>query len=135
MNNADLRVLSHALAVTHTLIHTSKDAYATLAEGLARHIEDFCRQTVPEAFGNESDSEIIQRAADYADGVITQIKVSTKAERKKLMPKDRNLLLLMHKILEERGNSRARSLYPTELIKRLVSQMIEDEVMDARGRK
>lgn len=138
MSNPDysslVRVLCNALAVSYTLINTSKDAYAPLAEGYARHIEDFCRDKVPEAFGNDSEELVMRRGIKTGERAIDEVKVAPADKREKALPKERNKLLLMHRLLEERSNNRARELYPTALLKNLVMQMIETELSNGWGR-
>jgi len=129
MINADQRLLFTSLGFLSVVMQgdDTMTNRAGRARTMASLIEEFCRWAVPDAF-----DEVMERTEDgytppRVDHLIETFKMTKVEDKEQFLPKERSLLLMMHKQLEERRCNKARQHYPTELLQKLVFQLIQEE--------
>lgn len=136
MIKADYRLLFTSLGFLSVVMQEGDTMTnrASRARTMASLIEEFCRWAVPDAF-----DEVMERTEDgftppRVDHLIETFKMTKVEDKENLCPKERSLLLMMHKQLEERSCNRLRQNLPTELLQKLVVQLVEAEMKEERGR-
>ena len=128
---ANRQILFTALGFTAVVIQGASGADgAARAVGFAHLIEEFCRETIPNAFGGESHASSGQSDIDRK---IEEFKSDLIERETALLPEDRASLLAFYDRLQTRKTqSQQKAFYetaPDDLIANRVLTLIDEEIL------
>jgi len=130
MTRIDQQIIFSALGFIAVAMREETNAQdsAKRARGMAWLIEEFCKTSVTEAFGETKDYSGDNLPDEQIDNLINTFKTTLRDEQEAKLPQDRATLLKMHRRLQERAEHKSRQRLPNDLLADLILEFIDAEI-------